>query len=301
MKGNNICIACGGVGINDAWNNLSVCQCPNCFLAWRTDFDLPADYYQTVTVDSSYEKKIKRERNTVDQINMVKKYLPKSHIWDLGAGDGTFLMSLKNQGYTECVGVEPGENGLKIARERNLIIERGMISDLPVLTKDKKVSAITMFHLIEHLSNPKESLSVIRKALPEKAVLVIETPNAKAPIQYITNHRNHLVYPEHLYYWTEQSLKAVLEREGFEIVAVKFRSFDWLHAPIMTSLLRLGLRTEISSGHTNESASKNSHRSLENMHDSPSGVFRKIARVALAMIVHVLRRDDYVMVIAKAV
>ncbi len=295
----NNCIACGALGVGDTWNDLSVLVCPNCSLAWRTSFDLPKDYYQTVAVDDSAGKKVKRERNTKDQISMIRQYLPKSRVWDLGAGDGTFLLTLKNLGYEDCVGVEPGENGLKVARERDIAIVKGMIEDLPVLTKGKKVLAVTMFHLIEHLSNPKESLATIRSVLVKDGVLVIETPNATAPIQSVTNHCNHLVYPEHLYYWTEQSLQTILEQSGFDILDIKRRSFDWQNAPIKNSLMRLGLLKTgaISSakvgGHESDSRSGGVSFSL-------TIVPRKIIRSVLAHLVHILRRDDYVMVIAKA-
>lgn len=298
MSQNNICIVCGIPSLTDVWNDLSVYVCPNCFLGWRTNFDLSKDYYQTVEVDNSAEKKIKRQRNTDDQIDLIKKYLPRSNVWDLGAGDGTFLLSLKNHGYANCVGVEPGENGLEIAAKRNITIERGVISDLPVLTKGKKVSAITMFHLIEHLSNPKESLSVIRNSLTEQGILVIETPNAQAPIQSITNHRNHLVYPEHLFYWTEQSLRSLLEQTGFKVLKVKYRSFDWKYAAINNSLLRLGLRR----ADNGINKDKPMGREISNKNHEKNNInstFRSFIRTLLALAVRILKKDDYILIVAR--
>ncbi len=292
------CILCHCSGRPEVWNGLEILICPDCSLAWRVSFDLPDDYYDTVEVDNQNSKKKKRERNTFDQIDTLRKFLPPDNIYDLGSGDGTFLTALKERGYKNCVGLEPGENGLRISKQRGLNVFQGKINDLTKVVNGKKIKGATLFHLLEHLSDPRETLKIIRSNLTENGVLVMETPNSTAPIQRITNHKNHLVYPEHLFYWNKKSLIKLLDQSGYQIIVIKYRSFDWQKASISNSLLRLGFKIS-----KNEEKNKNDSNHFEQNNDTNQdnekrGSVRTIVRTILAHAVHVLRRDDYVIIVA---
>ena len=293
------CVVCSILGRPDTWNGLDILVCPSCSLAWRATFDLPRDYYGSIQVDDENIKKIVRKRNSSDQLNALKKFLPPSHIYDVGCSDGWFLSNLREKGYRNCLGIEPGENGLKISKENGLDVFQGTLNDLPRLIVGRNIRALTLFHLLEHLDDPKEAMRVAHNSLPIGGVLVLETPDVNASIQKITDHKNHLVYPEHLFYWNEKSLRKLLENAGFLVVAIKRRSFDWRHAPISRSLLRLGL--------VRDGGKQNSHKNtttvsspdqVQNQKDKNS-YFRTLIRFVLAHLVHFLRRDDYILIVAK--
>lgn len=281
------------------WNNLPVLKCPTCSLVWRADFNLPADFYKTIEVDAETGKKEMRRKNTQNQIETLKKFLPASGIFDLGSGDGTFLSELRGLGYTDCVGIEPGQNGLQISKERKLDVYQGTITNLPQVSNGKKVQMVTLFHLLEHLDDPRGSIETIRKSLDPKGILVLETPDADAPLQRITDHKNHLVYPEHLFYWNEVSVRKLLEQAGFSVVAVKHRSFNWQEAPILRSLLRLGVATGKTPNKTQVKNSAETVSANQNQLPSKHGFFRSTIRTILAYTVHLLKRDDYILVIAR--
>lgn len=293
------CILCAVPGVPDFWNGLRVLKCPSCALVWRATFDLPSDFYKTVEVDVEAGKKETRKRNTQNQIKTLKKFLPLSDIYDLGSGDGTFLSELRDDGYKNCIGIEPGENGLVVSKERNLNVFQGTIADLPDISRGKKVQAVTMFHLLEHLDDPKGSIETIRTCLDSQGVLVLETPDVDAPLQRVTDHKNHLVYPEHLFYWNETSLRKLLAQTGFSVVAVKRRSFNWSQAPIRRSLLRLGLVVDkefdrkLLTARPKQDDLKKSNQKFEH------GLVRLLIRTFLAYLVHVLCRDDYILVVAR--
>ncbi len=293
------CILCAVPGVADLWNDLRVLRCPACGLAWRATFDLPSDFYKTVEVDVETGKKEARKRNTQNQIKTLKKFLPPSGIYDLGSGDGTFLSELRDSGYLNCVGIEPGENGLRVSVERNLNVFRGTIQDLPQISKGKKVHAVTMFHLLEHLDDPKKSLEIIRKSLDSQGILVLETPDIDAPLQRLTNHKNHLVYPEHLFYWNKMSLCKLLTQVGFSVISIKHRSFNWQQAPIRRSLLRLGLITNKKNGKKPVIAEEVQNHLVKSSRTYEDGFMRSLVRKLLAYLVHMLRRDDYILVVAR--
>jgi 2-polyprenyl-3-methyl-5-hydroxy-6-metoxy-1,4-benzoquinol methylase len=291
-----LCILCQVPGRPKSWNGLEILVCPSCGLAWRANFDLPEDYYNSVALSTDELKNQARKRNAEDQLRTIQKFLPRVGVCDVGCSEGTFLTVLRDSGYQGYSGIEPGEKGLKICAERGLKVFPGTIEDVPAIARQTQISAITMFHLLEHLDDPISSLRLINQALFPGAVLVVETPDAQAPLQRATNHHNHLVYPEHLFYWNELALKKLLTQTGFKVAAVKRRTFDWRQAPIGRSLLRLGLRT------TTETQVGNNQKTVITKvanKEPATNWLRSMARSFLAHLVHWLRRDDYILVVAR--
>lgn len=293
------CIVCGTGGKSDRWNGLKILRCHACGLAWRAHFDVAVGHYETLHLGEDgvgETKAASRLRNAQDRLQSVKKFLPRSGIGDIGCGDGSFLSALQSEGYREYWGIEPSSYARDLAAKKCLDVVQGGITDLPLIAKTRAVQSLTLFHVIEHLPDPLAALETIAAALPAGGILVIETPNIEAAIQKVTRHTNALVYPEHLFYWTERALRKALEQAGFRVVAVTRRSFDWRNAPIRASLLRLGLSRPIkaSRGPVHGEDGQIKPR-------APKGVVRSVARHVLARLVHMLGRDDYILAVAERV
>lgn len=295
------CIACGLNGMPQVWNEMNVLVCPACGLGWRTSFDLPASYYAQLHAgeDGPGEEKVwSRMRNAQDRLAEVVRFLPETCICDIGCGDGSFLLVLKQSGYKGCWGIEPSAYARKLASDKQLDVEDGDISERSEASQGRKIKALTLFHVIEHLSDPVVALENIKTMLNSGDILVIETPDADAAIQRVTNHKNALVYPEHLFYWNEKSLRTFLEHNGFRILLICHRSFDWKNAPIRASLARFGLLNKQVSSIPHQ----NSHNEGEKTEVSHKKSFlRRCVRTFLAYLVHILRLDDYLLVVAERV
>ncbi len=298
----NKCIVCKSEASKDIWNDLSILICSNCGLAWRASFDLPTDYYVRLNEargELETKKLLTRERNSQDRFKTIQRYLPTAGICDGGCGEGSFLELLKDSGYKQCWGIEPSEYYRGLALEHGLDVVQGEIKSINTLSKEKYLSAVTLFHVIEHLDNPIESLVNIKENLPSRGVLVIETPDNEAPIQRATGRSNELVYPEHLFYWNERSLKGILEAQGFEVVKVAHRSFDWRYAPIKTSLMRLNLSTNVRKMSGTLADNDKSKTQRDGVTITSRNWLKLALRGLLAHLTHVLRRDDYLLVIAR--
>jgi len=288
---------------------MGVLRCSNCGLAWRTLFDISTDYYTDLHVGESgvgEEKSITRLHNAEDRLVSLKKFLPQSGVCDIGCGDGSFLSVLKNADYRESWGIEPSTYAYSVASKKGLEVVRGDLSDLLREKQGKMLKALTLFHVIEHVPNPLDVFQTLREALPLGGILVLETPDADAAIQKITNHENALVYDEHLFYWTERSLRKALEQSGFRILKVSHRSFDWQHASLLSSLMRLGVirrrlahGSSVDHGDSSNRVSSRQPTSLDEQMSSEGSLLRRFVRKMLAHAVHLLRRDDYLLVVAE--
>ncbi|OHA94349.1 MAG: hypothetical protein A3C62_01585 [Candidatus Zambryskibacteria bacterium RIFCSPHIGHO2_02_FULL_39_16] len=298
------CIVCGRGADKRTWNNLAVLVCRNCGLTWRESFDLSEDYYVKLNegrANLDTQKVAIRLRNSEDRFNTIRRFLPRAGICDIGCGDGSFLSILRDYGYLKCWGIEPSEYYHKMMVDRNLDVIKGEIDEILGISKRKEVHAITLFHVIEHLDDPIGSLEIMAESLRKGGILIIETPDKDASIQKATDHKNELIYPEHLFYWNEKSLCRVLQEKGFKILKISRRSFDWKHSPIKTSLMRLGMVKSLSKGNTSLDIKSQTDKDVVVIKDKGKNFFRELLRILLAYLVRILRRDDYLLIVAERV
>lgn len=239
---NNECIICNNVGFDLTLNNLAMKKCQTCGLIWLRNFTLGANHYNHLDVDLSREKLNARIKNCQDRINLFKKYVDLNNLCDIGTGEGIFLKVLKDNGYKNICGIEPSEIGQDYAEKNNLKVIRGFINNFFSKTKrENRIKIITLFHVIEHLTNPKESLNLIHQNMERGDHLIIETPNIEARSFKNLNYRHHLIYPEHLYYFNKKNLKKLLLDIGFSEVASGGRDFIQDYLNLSDILIRLGL------------------------------------------------------------
>jgi 2-polyprenyl-3-methyl-5-hydroxy-6-metoxy-1,4-benzoquinol methylase len=72
-----------------------------------------------------------------------------------------------------------------------------------------------MVHVLEHTRNPKKVLDKIFEILSDKGYIYIEVPNLKTPYN---NLKKKYFFFFHLYYFSDYTLKLLLELSGFKII-----------------------------------------------------------------------------------
>jgi hypothetical protein len=74
------------------------------------------------------------------------------------------------------------------------------------------IDIFVLWHVIEHLENPYETLSGVLKKGGEQSMLFLQVP------QYCNEH----IKKEHYYYFNVISIRKLLERVNYEIVDISF-------------------------------------------------------------------------------
>jgi 2-polyprenyl-3-methyl-5-hydroxy-6-metoxy-1,4-benzoquinol methylase len=101
---------------------------------------------------------------------------PGGRVLDIGCGSGGYLAFLADLGWT-CEGIEQGPNSRRYAQQ-----ELGLTvhSDLRQLQNfpDRCFDVVTMWHVIEHLADPFETLGAVHRVLKPGGLLMLRTPNA---------------------------------------------------------------------------------------------------------------------------
>lgn len=141
---------------------------------------------------------------------------PHGHLLDIGCGSGTLLKGMHQLGW-QAEGVDFDAAAVQNARTKGLSVYHGSLAEqkFPASTFD----AVTMSHLIEHVSDPVELLRECYRLLKPGGYLVIVTPNA--------NGWGHRLYgadwrglepPRHIQIFAPGPLKSVLREAGFQNV-----------------------------------------------------------------------------------
>jgi len=174
----------------------------------------------------------------------INKYSKQpGRILDIGCGRGLMLQYLKKMGW-ECYATENSmplvtnlrKDGINATRELNI-----WNCDF----QDSFFDVVSMWHVLEHVGDPRRTLDEIRRILKRGGVLVAATPNFGCWVSSLTR-RNWfgIDAPRHLFHYDGKTLPAMIESSGFSIRRRKY--FSWEQDIVVTaqSLLNsLGFRT----------------------------------------------------------
>ncbi|MBU4501907.1 MAG: class I SAM-dependent methyltransferase, partial [Nanoarchaeota archaeon] len=107
------------------------------------------------------------------RVNFLGNYFPKpKKVLDIGCSTGSFLYLLQKKGW-EAYGTELHEDYTKFAKKKiGQNIYTGTLNDANF--KDNQFDAVTLFHVLEHFSDPFSSLIEIKRVLKKDGLLYLE-------------------------------------------------------------------------------------------------------------------------------
>ena len=212
--------------------------CPSCGLAWvegGAGFS-PAEFYDATYFNDEREvgygdyvgsePVLRREFRAT--VRFFSRFVPRGkRLLELGAAYGFFLLEAKDE--FDCVGVEVSEAASQAARGRGLDVRTGTFDDAMAKAVGP-VDAVVMPDVIEHLTDPLDVVGRIHESLAPGGHVMITTGDFGSPFARLTGKRWRLMTPpEHLFFFTETSLRTMLERVGFEVVGVRH---PWKVVPV---------------------------------------------------------------------
>lgn len=146
----------------------------------------------------------------------------KGNVLDVGGGVGVFAAYLANKRFQTTV-VEPSKKGHEACIKKGLNTYLS-VADLPT---NKRYSATTMWHVLEHLTSPEKTLQELHALMETDALLIIAVPNLKShDARHYGSEWAALDVPRHLWHFTHKGLIELVEPLGFVVVAQKPLWFD---------------------------------------------------------------------------
>lgn len=140
--------------------------------------------------------------------------LPKdAAILDVGCGGGEFLLALRDYGYCNLWGVDISDYAAEPLARAGIRFHAGDLSSahLPLHSFD----LIRMEHVLEHLSDPLETLRLCHSLLRPGGMIVLNVPNIDSlSFRLFGKSFAHLDLPRHLYHYSPTSLRGLAHRAG---------------------------------------------------------------------------------------
>ena len=136
---------------------------------------------------------------------------------EIGSSYGVLLEVAKWYGW-QVFGIETNRRLAELSKARGLNVIGGDFEDaLPSLPHDFDV--VALYHVIEHLTDPTRAIRQIYDILVPGGMVVIQTPNVESrAFQIQKTQWEYFKPPEHLFYFSLNSIRHVLETAGFELM-----------------------------------------------------------------------------------
>jgi 2-polyprenyl-3-methyl-5-hydroxy-6-metoxy-1,4-benzoquinol methylase len=226
-------------------------QCYNCTL--RFTQDVPdaneiAPYYKSANYISHSNtsngllnviyKKV-RNHTLRTKAELIKKYtLQRGAILDIGAGIGSFLNTMRVEGW-QTTGIEPDEGAR--AQAKNLYnIELEGIDTFQSIA-DNSLDAITLWHVLEHVHDLHDYLNKLKSILKERGKLFIAVPNyTSKDAAFYKEFWAAYDVPRHLYHFSPQSISELLKTHNLRLIAKKPMWFDSYYISLLSSKYKNG-------------------------------------------------------------
>lgn len=174
--------------------SVALCDCSQCGLQF---FEPPvtgsADFYARLSQTPTYYSTSRWE------FEQSLKWIGARKLVDVGCGDGYFLSLVPHD---NKLGLEFNPAAVARARARGLDVRQSSLAT----EAPGSVGAITLFQVLEHLSNPRELLADAARALAPQGLLIIAVPNNDAFIgRAIQQPLN--APPHHVLRWNRRALE----------------------------------------------------------------------------------------------
>lgn len=217
------CPMCGGARSSRLFvsrNGFPILRCGDCSLVFTDDRGAPppSELYPTFDQSTALGLEVARRGLGVflrQREALLRSLKPAGRLLDFGCGNGAFAQWMSRSGY-DVVGLEPFSLGKTVSRDHLTLMQA------PLEQVEQELGTfdiITLWHVLEHLTQPVEVLARLGRHLNPDGVLVISVPNFQSWQRALFRGGwFHLDPPRHLLHFEPATLSDCLGRAGFSQV-----------------------------------------------------------------------------------
>lgn len=256
-----VCPVCGSASVQYALTvkdhsvskeEFAVWQCAGCSLRFTQDvpdaaaigpYYLSEDYISHTNTSKGLVNKLyqfvrKRTMNAKRKLVGRETGLEKGTLLDIGSGVGSFAATMNQHGWN-VTGLEPDAGAREVAKKTYHIDLENIdkLFQLPANSFD----AITLWHVLEHVHDLQAYIAQLKNLLKENGRLLIAVPNYTAKDAGIyKDYWAAYDVPRHLYHFSPQSIKALVERHGMSVKKYKPMWYDSFYISLLSSKYKNG-------------------------------------------------------------
>jgi 2-polyprenyl-3-methyl-5-hydroxy-6-metoxy-1,4-benzoquinol methylase len=234
------CNVCDGNVLDLIDSDSNIVQCRTCGYVFDnprpTLGELITFYSKKEKYDSWLKELEPRDRLWKRRLKKLQSTRKRGSLLDVGAGIGQFLFTARTS-YSGVYGTEVSASAVAIAKHKyGLDLFHGSVEELA--QQGKRFSNITLFHVLEHVPDPRAMLQTCHSLLEDGGCLVIAVPNEITSLRgfkkrlfgkiHKENRRGLLGLPRltldgsideiHLSHFTPSVLRRLVQATGFSVL-----------------------------------------------------------------------------------
>jgi 2-polyprenyl-3-methyl-5-hydroxy-6-metoxy-1,4-benzoquinol methylase len=141
---------------------------------------------------------------------------------DIGCGNGVNLKTVKNYGW-DAYGIELDKNAVEYARRLGLNVECVGLEEADF--SGKKFDCIRIWHVFEHLTNPKEAMAKIAGMLNDDGEILMAVPNSDSFSKKLFRSCWYaLDAPRHVINYCPKTLRYLCKKNNLKIEKIVYAS-----------------------------------------------------------------------------
>jgi len=214
-------------------------RCKNCWLVSQRQ------RYSTAKI-KFYLQKEKYLDETIGRLNLtekqtqfevitriIEKYcsIVDKRLLDVGANTGIFLSTIRNK-VGSAQGIEASTEAAEAARDiYGLNVQSGVIEEVNL--PDDHFDIVTMFDVVEHLTNPMNDLKILHQKLKLGGKIFITTHDIETWLAKISGRHYPMLMYQHFFHFSPKTLTRMMVSSGFNVIKyerfLKSWSFEYLY------------------------------------------------------------------------
>lgn len=253
------CPICGGdkfapktesVDYSVTKESFKIDECLNCGLLFTNprpaDEDLGRYYKSPAYISHTNQSsglfgktyQVLRSWNIRRKTRLLDQYAKRGRILDYGCGTGEFLAACNHQ-HWQVQGVELSDEvrDRAIKTHQISVIAPNRLNTLSPSTYD----AVTMWHVLEHVSELKQTCSNLIEKLKPGGILIVAVPNPQSwDANYYKKYWAAWDLPIHLYHFNRENIKQLFSPMGMKVEAVKMMPLDSFYVSLLSEEYKTG-------------------------------------------------------------
>ncbi|MBL7894970.1 MAG: class I SAM-dependent methyltransferase [Bacteroidia bacterium] len=173
------------------------------------------------------------------KLGLIESFVSRGTILDYGCGTGMFLNTCKEAGW-KSFGFEPDSDARTIASKKGLSVFNTKES-LALELGSAKFDVITLWHVLEHVTDLDDTLSFFKNHLSNKGTLIIAVPNYTSfDAQHYKEYWAGYDIPRHIYHFNLDSVSKLLSKFGFTHIKSLPMKFDSFYVSMLSEKYKTG-------------------------------------------------------------
>lgn len=173
------------------------------------------------------------------KLSLVNQYVSRGTILDYGCGTGMFLKTCADAGWN-TFGFEPDTDARGIALGQGLSVDTNK-QDVVTKLAGSKLDIITLWHVLEHVTDLRPTLQFFSDTLSDKGRLIIAVPNYTSyDAQFYKEYWAGYDVPRHIYHFDIKSISQLLSQFGFQHEQSLPMKFDSTYVSMLSEKYKTG-------------------------------------------------------------